>query len=176
MDPVQPVPRKHRWFQIHLSTALVLMFVAGSFGYANLIPARKYADAIEMVMVFPNISFVRMNPGDAAAGRQYVQAEEFGFPLVCWKRGCRVSVHYGHWEREPEASIKQLLNEINEIEHVRNPNHSYGFDRGDILTWSIPDPNWPMMAGTDLLVVLGALSLKTMACEHLIRRREARRP
>lgn len=36
MDRTSTVPRKRHWFQIHLSTAMVLMFVAGLFLWANV--------------------------------------------------------------------------------------------------------------------------------------------
>jgi len=35
---------KRRWFQIHLSTAVVLMFVAGGLLWANMMPRWRYMD------------------------------------------------------------------------------------------------------------------------------------
>ncbi len=38
MDPVPSVPRKRRWFQLHLSTCMVLMIQAGILLLLNLTP------------------------------------------------------------------------------------------------------------------------------------------
>src|SRR5204863_6185967 len=41
-----PTPPPRKRFQIHLSTAIVMMFVAGGFTWANFVPKRSYSSWI----------------------------------------------------------------------------------------------------------------------------------
>jgi hypothetical protein len=59
--------RKRRWFRFHLSTAIILMFVAGGLIWANLKPH-------ETVLVFTN--------WEGKPGFQAGAEAEFGWPLL----------------------------------------------------------------------------------------------
>jgi hypothetical protein len=167
--------RKRRWFQIHLSTAVLMMITVGLALLVNLRPTKRYADAIDFVLAFPNYPFAPLSPEDARVGRQYIQIETFGFPWDCWTRGSRVSIHDGIWMPEPESSVKQLLNDINELDRARNPNSGHGFDKGDIFVWSMPTSNWKMSMSGDFLVSFAAIVSAVSFAESILRRREARK-
>ena len=65
--------KKRPWFQYHLSTAVVLMFVAGGLMWANMTPERKVYDQVEYCIA----------PGATSAqytGRTRATAYVWGWP------------------------------------------------------------------------------------------------
>jgi hypothetical protein len=94
---------KRRWFQIHLSTAIVLMFAAGGFLFLNFSAVEGiWTDGSESSTVTPGyvaqLIWEGRNGIDWTEEGHFYRERHYGWPFIAFLDSDRVRFSSGHWE------------------------------------------------------------------------------
>jgi hypothetical protein len=159
---------KRRWFQIHLSTAIVMLLAAAFLVWLNFRPRLGHLEPI-FSSGFP----VKTHIGEI----------EYGFPLTAATRDTEFyAIEVWAWITKGKESITDTTKGLND-----NLNDCYDVMYFDKQGWAFalrrdPRSDWTFQyswrnssIGLNVLCNVGLTVFMAMFCEYLIRRREARK-
>ena len=147
-------PKKRRFWQFHLSTAILFMLAAGGIMWRNAIPVyeliRCDSEIAAPVTITDAMNTQAYNIREMNwSYNQYLRIRKYGWPLQFWE--CRNAVYAEDWKW---------------LERNSSMNDS------DWLT----DSNGKLNLAFNLSVWIGCLLFTTAAFEWFLRRREGRKP
>ena len=190
---------KRRWFQIHLSTSIVMLVVAGGILYLNMRPTstdivkwKTIADVDEHIVNLPIKLPPSANVGKKSMFFDRQQTTRFGWPFaskqVLWTNSTarrfeltqaeyetlRGSTKYVENRFTIEMTWDEFITEVSKMRKSQAVDESLAMAGSASITspgtWNLDSLIY------NVLIALGMVVAFAMACEWSIRRREARKP